>query len=251
MRILRGPDGVDPEPAGPADVLGFLDQAYWVDDPGEQYVRAVMISSVDGGAVLDGRSGGLGNDTDRTVFALGRAQADVLLVGASTARVEGYAGDRPSPELRAIRRARGLADAPRLAIVTRDLTLRPDHPVFTDTEVRPLVVTCADAPADRLAELADLADIVVAGEERVELEPALDQLRDRGLRRVSCEGGPQLLGQVAAADRLDELAVTVAPRLVGGDAKRITAGPAMRPPAELRLIQVLADGDYLFLRYTR
>ena len=156
-----------------------------------------------------------------------------------------------TPELRAIRQAHGLADAPRLAVVTRDLTLRPDHPVFTDTEVRPLVVTCADAPADRLAELADLADIVVTGEERVEIGPALDQLRDRGLRRVSCEGGPQLLGQVAAADRLDELAVTVAPRLVGGDATRITAGPALRPPAGLRLRQVLADGDYLYLRYTR
>ena len=101
------------------------------------------------------------------------------------------------------------------------------------------------------AAVAEGADIVVTGEERVEIGAALDQLSDRGLRRVSCEGGPQLLGQVAAADRLDELAVTVAPRLVGGDATRITAGPALRPPARLRLRQVLADGDYLFLRYTR
>jgi len=153
--------------------------------------------------------------------------------------------------VRAVRRARGLAEAPRIAIVTRDLTVRPDHPVFTDTEVRPLVLTCEDAPDWRLAELAEVADVVVAGADRVDIDRALDELRAYGLSRVSCEGGPQLLGQLVAAGRLDELALTLAPRLVGGDAQRITAGPAVRPPQHLHLHQVLADEDYLFLRYTR
>ena len=248
IRILHGPGD---DAAGSIEPLELLDRAYWVANPGAQYVRAVMIASADGGAVLDGRSGGLGNETDRLLFAVCRAQADVLLVGASTVRVEGYAGERPRPEVRAVRRARGLAEAPRIAIVTRDLTVRPDHPVFTDTEVRPLVLTCEDAPDGRLAELAEVADVVVAGADRVDIDRALDELRARGMSRVSCEGGPQLLGQLVAAGRLDELALTLAPRLVGGDAQRITAGPAVRPPQHLHLHQVLADEDYLFLRYTR
>ena len=169
IRILHGPGD---DAAGSIEPLELLDRAYWVADPGAQYVRAVMIASADGGAVLDGGSGGLGNETDRLLFAVCRAQADVLLVGASTVRVEGYAGERPRPEVRAVRRARGLAEAPRIAIVTRDLTVRPDHQVFTDTEVSPLVLTCDDAPEERLAELADVADVVVAGDDRVDLDRA-------------------------------------------------------------------------------
>ena len=210
-----------------------------------------MVASADGAAALAGRSGGLGNDADTALFALMRAQSDVLLVGAGTVRAEGYGGDRPAPRFRTVRRAHGLADAPRIALVSKALSIDPAHPVFTDTEVRPVVVTCAAAPADRLAALSGLADVVVAGVDRVDIAAALDQLRDLGLRRVTCEGGPTLLALVAAADRLDELSLTLAPRLVGGDASRILTGPPIDPIGELRLGRVLEEDGYLYLRYGR
>ncbi len=225
-----------------------LDAAYWIDDPGRQVVTGMMVSTADGAAQLEGRSGGLGNAADTALFALLRAQADVLLVGAGTARAEGYAGDHPSAVLRDLRARRGLSTAPRMAVLTNRFDLSPTDPLFTDTEVRPLVVTSAAAPRDRREALADVADVVIAGTDRVDVARALDELADRGLRRVSCEGGPTLLGQVVAADRLDELRLTLAPLLTAGDAHRITTGPVV-DPRTMELVHLLADGDHLFLRY--
>lgn len=236
---------------GDAGVLDddALDAAYWVDDAGRRLVTAMMIASADGAAQLDGRSAGLGNDADAALFALLRAHADVILVGAATARDEGYAGDHPSAAMRAVRARHGLAAAPRMAVVTNRATLAPDDPLFTDTETRPLVVTSEAAPRDRRDALAEVADVVIAGTDRVDLGVAVDALADRGLRRINCEGGPTLLAQVVAAGCLDELRLTLAPLLTAGDAHRITAGAAVVPPAAMRLIHLLQDGDHLFARY--
>lgn len=237
-------------PLPPSDDVD-LDAAYWVEDPGRQHVRGVMIASADGAAQAGGRAGGLAGPADIELFARLRAQADVLLVGASTVRVERYGGDRPSDQRRAWRRARGLADVPPIAVVTRSCALDPAGPLFTDTLIRPLVITCGAAPAERVAALADRAEILMVGDRDVDLAAALDRLADRGLRRVSCEGGPSLLAQLAAAGRLDELSLTVSPLLLAGDAIRVLDGGLLDPPARLQLVHVLADDGFLFLRYRR
>ncbi len=247
MRRLLPPVGDLRADAGTVD----LSDCYWVPESGSQLVVGVMISSVDGSAQLEGRSGDLGNEADADLFAVLRAHADVILVGAGTTRAEGYGGDRPTPAQLAVRRRRGLADAPRIAVVTRGASLDPAGPLFTDTATRPLVITCRAAPADRIAALAENADIVMSGQDDVDLAVALDELAARGLRRVSCEGGPSLLAQVAAAGRLDELALTLAPMLVAGSGSRITHGPALDPLADLTLAHVLEQDGYLYLRYRR
>lgn len=226
-----------------------LDDAYWVDDPGPQHVRGVMVASADGAAQVHGRAGGLSGPADMRLFALLRGHADVLLVGASTVRAEQYAGDRPSPDRRRWRTDRGMAEVPRIAVVTRSCALDPAGPLFIDTLVRPLVVTCSAAPPERLAMLAGVADVVTAGDDRVDVASALDVLAELGLRRVSCEGGPTLLAQVTAAGRLDELSLTVSPLLLAGAARRILSGPLLHVPARLDLAQALEDDGFLFLRY--
>ena len=227
-----------------------LDAAYWVADPGLQHVRATMVSSADGAAQASGRSGGLSGEADTELFALLRTHADVILVGSGTAQAEEYAGYRPDEGERAGRAARGLSPVPPIAVVTASASLDPAGPLFTDTIVRPLVITCRSAPAERVAALAERAEIVVAGEDQVEIAAALDELAARGLRRVSCEGGPSLLASVALAGRLDELSVTVSPLVVGGGAMRILAGSALPVPADLKLILVLEDDGFVFLRYS-
>ena len=236
-------------PAVEPDLDVDLDAAYWVEDPGDQYVSTVMISSADGAAQADGRSGGLGNAADKRLFALLRAQAEVILVGAGTARIEGYGGEHPTAEMRALRQRHGLPAVPRIAVVTNRAALEPSGPLFTDTEVRPLVITSAAAPADAVSALAECADIVVAGADAVDPAVALDALRDRGLRRVSCEGGPNLLAQLIACGRLDEMSLTIAPTLLAGAARRITDGPELAAPVTLGLMHILEDGDHLFVRY--
>jgi riboflavin biosynthesis pyrimidine reductase len=94
-----------------------------------------------------------------------------------------------------------------------------------------------------------VANVIVAGATRVDISAALDALSDRGLTRILCEGGPHLLADVAAAGRLDELCLTVAPQLVGGDGSRILAGPHL--DKSVALAQLLEDDGALFARYVR
>lgn len=239
-----------PPPAADVDLEADLDEAYWVPDPGRQHVAGVMVASADGATTASGRAGGLSGPADKRLFALLRSHAEVLLVGASTARAERYGGERPAPDRLRWRRAHGLTDAPTIAVVTRSCALDPAGPLFTDTAVRPILVTCRVAPAERVAALADLADVLVAGDRDVDVAVALDALADRGLRRVSCEGGPTLLAQLVAAGRLDELCLTVSPLLLAGPALRLLNGPALSPATRLGLRQVLAEDGFLFLRYT-
>lgn len=222
-----------PDPSDQVD----LRAAYAVD--GERHVRANFVSSADGSVSLEGKSGTLGNAADRELFQLLRAMSDVVLVGAGTARVENYGGAREVD-----------SRIPPIAVVSRSLDLDPQARLFTDTKVPPIVLTCAAAPQDRRAALADIADVVVAGEQDVDMRAALDALAERGLRRVECEGGPHLLGWLVAAGLLDELCLTLAPVIAGGSAGRIIAGLQSQVVDRLRLLHVLEDDGYLFLRYS-
>lgn len=228
-----------------------LDDLYWITDVGRQQVRGVMVASADGAAQADGRAHGLSGPADTRLFAVLRGQADAILVGRTTVRVEGYAGEQPSRERLLWRRARSLSEAPPIAVVTNTCDLDPASGLFTHTVAKPIVITHRRAPAHRVAALAEVADLIVAGEHQVDLPAALNALAERGLRRVSCEGGPRLLAHVAAADRLDELSLTLSPLLMGDSALRILNGPLLTPLTRLSLALVLEDDSFLFLRYLR
>jgi 5-amino-6-(5-phosphoribosylamino)uracil reductase len=209
------------------------------------------VSSADGAATLTGHSAGLSSPADKKVFALGRDLADVVLVGAATALVEGYRGVKRT-EVRAERRARlGLSELPPIAVVSLNCSITPSSPLVSETLVPPIVVTCAAAPESRRTALVEAgAEVLVAGEDRVDLRAALGALSDRGLRRICCEGGPRLFGSMIAEDVVDQLCLTVSPLLAGGDAARIAIGL----PTEARsltLASVLTEDGFLMLRYTR
>ena len=219
---------------------------------GRSWVRAIFVASIDGAATVDGRSGGLGNETDRRIFALQRALADVVLVGAGTARAEGYGPAEIDPEWQHLRQGR--TAVPPIAVVTGKLDLDLDAPLFADApaDARTIILTTEAVPEDQRAEAATVADVIVAGEQRVEPKRAVAALAERGLLHVTAEGGPTLLSGITAADCLDELSITRSPILVSGSGTRITHGPTFEPPCEMRLTEVLAtDDSYLYLRYIR
>ncbi|WP_414719850.1 pyrimidine reductase family protein [Umezawaea sp.] len=229
-----------------------LERAYdYPSDLDRPWVQVNFVSSVDGAVAVDGRSAALGNPADKKVFMLGRDLADVVLVGAGTAKAEGYRGVRAG-EVRAERRARlGRAPVPPIAVVSARASIDPDSPLVTDTSVPLIVLTTSSASAERREALvAAGADVVVAGGTEVDLVAALRALDERGLRRVDCEGGPALFGSLIAADLVDELCVTIAPKLVGGGAGRIAHGPAV-PPRDMTLVSALHHGSALLLRYRR
>ena len=215
---------------------------------GTPWVRANMVTSLDGSAVKDGRSGGLGGPADKAVFDVLRSLCDAVVVGAGTARAEGYKAPRAKDVDADRRREHGQRPAPVLVLVSRGLDLDPSSDLFTGDD-RTVVV--ASGSADRTARdrLSEVADVLVAGDDQVDISAALDGLAERGLWRVLCEGGPSLLADVAEAGRLDELCVTIAPQLVGGDGPRILHGASV----DLALTpQLLLEQDGLLLaRYLR
>jgi riboflavin biosynthesis pyrimidine reductase len=188
-----------------------------------------MVSSLDGSAVQDGRSGGLSGSADKTVFAVLRGLCDVVVVGAGTARAEGYRAPRPKPAYAGLRARLGQRPAPVLALVSQRLDLDPASDLFTGDE-RTVVVTSASSDPAARDRLRQVADVLVAGEERVDLAKAVDELAGRGLPRLLCEGGPRLLGDVVAAGLLDELCLSLAPKVVGGQGTRIVLGEPLDAP---------------------
>jgi riboflavin biosynthesis pyrimidine reductase len=212
------------------------------EDLSAPFVRAGFVASADGAMSVDGRSAGLGSSADRRVFLLQRRLADVILVGAGTARTENYGGAR-EPSC-------GRDTPPPIAVVTGSASLDPTSRLFTDTDVPPIVLTLASAPLERRERLVAAGGDVVALDR---LSPALilAELARRDRHRVLCEGGPTLFGEFVAADAVDELCLTVAPLLVGGRTGRIAAGPEGRYLRRLRLADTLYEDDVLLLRYRR
>jgi riboflavin biosynthesis pyrimidine reductase len=213
-----------------------------------------MITSLDGGATDGTSSGGLGGPGDRAVFKQMRQAADVILVGASTVRIENYSGVQLSPAQREQRQSRGQAEVPPIAIMTNSGDIERDAKVFTRTDVAPLVFTSERAASGVAARLGPVAEVIAAsGPRDDQVDPAvlLAILAERGLLRVLCEGGPHILGLFIERDLLDELCLTIAPVLVGGSAGRIAAGTGSAH-TKLRRTHLLSDDDgYLYTRYVK
>lgn len=227
-----------------------LFSAYTLPDRASTRVRMNFVTSIDGAATIDGRSGGLGDEDDQAIMGVLRVLADVLVVGAGTVRAEGYGGVRVSDADAARRRDEGMAEQPAVAVVSRALDLDPAHPFFADAVTRPIIITRAASPADRREALGVVADVLVCGEDSVDLRVALAALAERGLTQVLCEGGPHLFGSLVEADVVDEVCLSLSAMLVGGGAGRILRGAseAVRP---MRLVHVIPTDDMLFLRYAR
>jgi riboflavin biosynthesis pyrimidine reductase len=213
-----------------------------------RWVRANFVSTLDGAAQgPDHRSGSISGPADKRAFALLRALADVILVGAGTARAEKYGPAGIRPEFAAIRKAHGHTDeTPPIAVVTNSL----DLPEQLLEDPRTLVF----APGRRATECAALAErvqVVLSADDRVDIRQVLSTLDERGYRRISCEGGPHLFGELVAHDVLDELCLTLAPLLLPGDALRVTQGVAITQPLRLRPAGFLHDDGFLFSRWLR
>ena len=242
---------LEPEPAEVHDVAAFVAAAARPSPPDRPWVLVNMIASLDGSITIDRRSGGLARPADREMFFALRGIADVVLAGAGTVRTEGYGPARPSATVRSARRGRGQTEVPRIAILTRSVELDLDAPLFTATEERPIILTCEAAPAERRSAAAAVAEVIVAGEASVDLPHALRALHEHGVRTITCEGGPQVNGDLLLADLVDEWCLTLSPLLVGGDAARAIVGPLPPAPRDLHLDWVLEGDGLLLTRWLR
>lgn len=230
------------EDADPFDI-------YRPADPRAALLRLNMVSSADG-AVTDreGRSGGLGGEADMEVFRTLRALADAILIGAGTVRVEGYGPHRLRADLAERRRAEGRDEPAAVVVVSASLDLDLTAPLFTQARTPTVVLTCAGSDTQRREAIAKVGRVLMAGSGRVDLAEGLSLLREElGVAHILCEGGPRLNAGLFDEGLVDELCLTVAPRLMGpGDPPMVTALDA---PLDLELVSACEAGGELLLRY--
>jgi len=193
-----------------------LDRLYEAPTP---WMRANMVATLDGAANgADGKTGTINNSSDKRVFDLLRRWSEAIVVGAGTARIEGY-GEARRPTV----------------VVTRRGHL-PDR--LRKAELgKVLLATCESAPGlDESRDAIGDEHCLVAGRDEVDLVAVRRMLEERGMTRLLTEGGPQLLGTLVAAGVVDELCLTLVPDLVAGVHPRITAGPDLAAHLEPRLL---------------
>jgi riboflavin biosynthesis pyrimidine reductase len=210
------------------------------------YVRANMVTTIDGAATgADHVSGSINDAADHRVFGVLRAVADVVLIGAGTARAEGYRSVVVPEPLQAARVERGQSRRLELAVVSVSGALAPGLLVGNDP---PLVLTVSSSPALRtLRDQLGTDRVIVAGDTAVDPAAALAALAARGLVRVLTEGGPHLLADLVAHDAIDELCLTTSPLLVGGPAPRILDTEVWLPSARRLTPRHLLHADGVLL----
>ena len=226
-----------------------LEAAYpWPEGP--RWLRANMVMTLDGATVgPDGLSGSLTSGADQVVFRSLRSMADVVLVGAATIRAERYTPMRPADELQRRREERGLAPAPVIAVVSGSLDLPWEGPLWAGSVLRPIVLTGDGADPARLAEAQQHADVITLPGTTLDVRAVVGALEGRGLRRILCEGGARLLGQLIEEELLDEADLTLAPLFTGTGVTPST--PVVVPPGRFDLAHALHEASYQMLRYVR
>jgi riboflavin-specific deaminase-like protein len=217
------------------------------------HVMINMVSTVDGRGSIAGRSGPIAGPADRELFHALRAPVDAVMAGAGTMRVERYGRITPDDSRRRMRRERGLREEPLACIVSTSLALPPDLPLLAQPEAHVVVLTPSDATLPDSAARIDY--VRKRSGERLDLAGALAELRDRfAVELLLCEGGPHLNSELLRAGLVDELFLSLSPKLAGGDAAegealRILAGEEFDEPIQLGLLGVLEHDSHLFLRY--
>lgn len=251
-RLLPVTDPTTPAPAADREwTLEELAGAYAYPEGDGPWLRANMVSTLDGAAQHDGRSQGISCAADMRIFGTLRGLADAVVVGAETVRLEGYRPARAREAFAARRAAAGQGPAPAVAVVSAGLDLDFSLPLFVSPLVPTLVITGTAAPGDRVRAAREAGVEVLFAGDGAAVEPAraVAELAARGHTRLLTEGGPRLLGQFVAAGVLDELCLTLSPLLTAGAAQRIAGGPAVVVPERFSLVSLLEESGFLFTRY--
>jgi riboflavin-specific deaminase-like protein len=213
--------------------------------PARPYLMLNFATTLDGRAAINGRSGPIGSATDTEMLQRLRTRVDAVMIGAGTMRAERYGRVVSDPNLRAYRERTGLSHDPLGVIISNRLELPWDAGLFTDGGGRVVIFTASDRePPETATPVA-----IVRHPDGVDLDRALEWLRvERGIRSVLCEGGPTLHGRLREGGLADELFLTIAPKVAGGEGPRVLEG-ALPDVDNVELAWLLESQSELFARY--
>jgi riboflavin-specific deaminase-like protein len=218
-------------------------------DSERPYTIVNFIASADGRAAFRGRSGALGDEADRELFHGLREQADAVLAGTVTLRTERYGRLVRDPERRRARAQAGRTPEPLACVVTRSGEVPTQAPLFSEPEAR--IVVFSSVPVD-LTDCRAQVELVSVDPGELTLTTVLRRLRsDFGIGLLLCEGGPTLFGALLEERLVDELFLTLAPKLAGGGSSpTIASGAELAELEPLELVWALEHSSALYLRYT-
>lgn len=222
---------------------------------GRPWLFTNMVSSLDGAAAVDGLSGPMGDDDDRSMFRALRASADAIIVGAGTVNAESYRPPQLSDEVSAARERAGRNKRPIIAVISASLSVDPTLELFTDPSYRATIFTSERADAANHAALEGRADIVTLGATGINMVDVVNHLGNDGYRTILSEGGPTLNGQLIHDGLIDEWNLTLAPLLVGGSAPRparsTNAGNQPQALPDYQLARLWTGDRAVFSRWIR
>ncbi|NYJ08910.1 dihydrofolate reductase family protein [Petropleomorpha daqingensis] len=217
--------------------------------PPGRNLRVNFIASPDGSTTVAGKSRGLQMPGDLLVFRTLRALGDAILVGAGTAAAEGYGPMEDDPVVVRLREDLGRPATAPIVVVSRRASVPVDTRLIGG-RAPSILVTCEAADPQRRAALAAAGlEVLVCGEDNVDLPLAQDRLAERGIEQLTCEGGPQLLHSALVAGVVDELDLSISPWLVGGHEVRLLPDVPLLAPSRLGLTSLLEEDGMLFVRY--
>jgi riboflavin-specific deaminase-like protein len=213
--------------------------------PDRPYLVLNFATTLDGRAAISGRSGAIGSDTDTEMLQRLRTRVDAVMIGAGTMRAERYGRMVSDPDFRAYRERRGLTHDPLGVLVSNRLELPWDAGLFTNGDGEVVIFTASEEEPPETATTVTL----VRHAEGVELDRALEWLlTERDVKSVLCEGGPTLHGRLREGGLADELFLTIAPKIAGGEGPRILEG-ALPDIDQVELAWLLESKGELFARY--
>jgi riboflavin biosynthesis pyrimidine reductase len=239
-------------PAGPpVDARTHVESLTLVIPEARPRVLVNLVISADGHVAVDGRSAPLTDPGDRAMFHALRERVDAVMAGPATVATERYGRLIPDPDRRARRQATGREPEPLAVIASRSGELPLQVPLFDVPEAR--IVVFSPVAADQAEVAAQLHQEEYDSGVEGALAGALTTLRRRyGVQTLLCEGGPTLVGLLLAEQLVDDLFLTIAPKLIGNVSPApVIGGPPLLEPAGLRLVDVLIREGTLFLRYVR
>jgi riboflavin-specific deaminase-like protein len=216
--------------------------------PDRPWVIVNFVTTLDGRATIAGRAGPIGSATDTEMLEGLRTQVDAVMIGAATMRVERYGRMVSDPQRRAWRERIGLAHDPLAVLISGRLDLPWEAPLFSEGDGRVVIFTTADTEPP---ETATPTQVVRQEGRGVDLAAALGYLREeRGIRSLLSEGGPRTHAELWAAGLVDELFLTIAPKLAGVGGPSILEGE-LPAPIGLELVWLLEEQGELFARFQR
>lgn len=196
------------------------------ETPRAEWLRINLIASVNGNAAgVDGTSDGLTSTTDRRILGAIRRLADIVIVGASSVRMEGYFLPKTAP----------------LAIVTGSGNLS-GHQLPADLEEGRVIVLCPPDALDTLRRSLGSPAVTVITLPGPPLDPnaMIAALRERGYASIVCEGGPSLAGQLLDSGLVDELCLSTSPTV---NNTNIPVFQGVSRAVPLTLTQLLVDPE--------